>query len=120
MNETINQQDIVESIPSSESLDDIVSVDDVSGNDVVEEIASETTEPVEDVSAGDVQTEVSFPTTENNMPATGTTEFVCTCSEKGLLWESDIASYDITDGLLLLILVFVIVNTAFNVFGKRG
>lgn len=60
-----------------------------------------------DISAGDI-------TAGDIMPLVG----YCSYEAKPLLWESDITDYDTTDGLLLLILIFTIVNTAINVFRK--
>lgn len=110
MNETIIQQDIMDSVPYNQGSYNIVSVDVSSGD--VTAVETETIEtPVADVSGGDV---VTFPPDASQEVQ----QTVCACIEKPLLWESDITNYDTTDGLLLLILIFTILNTALNVFRK--
>ena len=114
MNETINQQDIMDSVPYNQGSDNTVSVDVSSGDLPI--VETETTEaPVADVSGGDVTT---FPPDASLTMMQELQQTTCACIEKPLLWESDISNYDTTDGLLLLILIFTMLNTALNVFRK--
>lgn len=139
------QQTVLEHIPSSQGSYDSVQVssgwseavpaDDVITLPIEEPIAVEEvqedeanededdTEETTDVSTGDVSTgDVSSGdistgdiTAGDTMPLVG----YCSYEAKPLLWESDIADYDTTDGLLLLILVFTILNTSWNIFFRR-
>lgn len=38
------------------------------------------------------------------------TVITCTCAEKSLLFQSDILQYNVTDGLLLLILIVLVIG----------
>lgn len=104
--------------PSADSPSGDSSSGDTSSGDVSVVVSSG------DVSSGDSSGDVTpgdvsggaFPSVVDSPSAT----FSCLYEPKPLLWESDICDYDTTDGLLLLILIFTIVNTAFNVFRKRG
>ena len=115
MYEEIDKQDSVESVLSDEGGNDSVSVDVSSGN-VVPDV------PAEDVSSGNVFNtpiieDAVTGSVDGNISGSGEA-LVCSCVQKPLLWESDINEYDTTDGLLLLILIFTILNTARGWFVK--
>lgn len=105
--------------PSADSPSGDSSSGDTSSGDVSVDVSSG------DLSAGDSSVDVTsgdvsgdaIPSVVADSP---TATFSCLYEPKPLLWESDISDYDTTDGLLLLILIFTIVNTAFTVFRKRG
>ena len=110
--------DVSSDLPSVDSPPGHSSSGDSSSGDVRVDVSSG------DVSSGDSSGDVTpgdvsagaIPSVVDSPSAT----FSCLYEPKPLLWESDISDYDTTDGLLLLILIFTIVNTAFNVFRKRG
>ena len=119
MYETFTQQDDVVLLPSGEDSRNIIpSVDPIL-------ITPDNSTPIESpsVSEGDVSTgDVSMgDISGGDSGSYGSTAISSSClyEPKPLLWESDISMYDTTDGLLLLILVFTILNTAFNIFKRR-
>ena len=145
MYEEIDKQDSVESVLPAEGGNDTVSVDvlsdevvqDVPVEDVPVEDVPVVDAPVEDVPAVDVPVvdapvvDVSSGNAGDNFPVStvltgngsgsvseSVEAVVCSCVQKPPLWESDISEYDTTDGLLLLILLFTILNTARGWFVK--
>lgn len=132
MYEENDKTDIVEPVLSVEGSDGAVPVDvsdgDAAGDVVVDvpvdDIPADNVFPdqAEDVSCGDIFDAPVVGDLSADVIVGDVTEpgqvLVCSCVQKPLLWESDIDEYDTTDGLLLLILIFTILNTAKNWFGK--
>ncbi len=108
--------------PTEETAEDVTDGNtdavDVSDGDTQKEDVSSGDVSDGDVSEGDVSSGDTTPPPDTN--DTLVTYSTCLYEPKPNLWESDIAGYDTTDGLLLLILIFTIANTAFNVFKRRG
>ena len=92
-------------------------------NDIENELSNNT------VSDGDIVFEVYYPTryagnlnylvSGGDVIPTSDIQFSCSCADDTPLWQSDIADYGVTDGLLLLILIVLSIQT-FIVSGKRG
>ena len=101
--EEIQGVEEVQEDEGNENEDDTEETTDVSTGDV----------STGDVSGGDIST--GDITAGDAMPLVG----YCSYEAKPLLWESDVADYDTTDGLLLLILIFTMLNTAWNIFFRR-
>lgn len=108
--------------PTEETTEDVTDGDtdavDVSDGDTEKDGVSSGDISDGDVSKGDISSGDTTPPPDTN--DTLVTYSTCLYEPKPNLWESDIADYDTTDGLLLLILIFTAVNTAFNVFKRRG
>ncbi len=121
-NEPDVEPPVLGDIPPSESVDVDIQVTDgdapthsTSPGDVSEGDVS-----MGDVSTGDISGGDAVPgdkTSRTASPTAGTSalqvEVTCTCSCGDVvpLWDSDIADYSTTDGLLLLILIVAAVNT---------
>lgn len=109
--------------PTAESNDSAV---DVSDGDSESEDVSDGDSASNDISTGDVSDgdtssgDADKPIKQTGATTTAPVYTTCAYEPKPNLWESDINEYDTTDGLLLLILVFTVINTAFNVLRKRG
>jgi len=104
-----------------EELGKDVSDGDSSADDVSDGDSTSNDVSTGDVSGGDTSSgDVDKPSKETGANATAPIYTTCAYEPKPNLWESNIAEYDTTDGLLLLILIFTIINTAFNVLRKRG
>lgn len=109
-------------VPLGEAvIDDSMSIGDpvVDLDDSLEGVVyEEQGEDAVDVSGGDVSgSDVSLGDVSSG--SLSVTYTACLYEPKPNLWESDISEFDTTDGLLLLILVFVVVNTMANVFFRR-
>ncbi|MDE6016519.1 MAG: hypothetical protein K2H41_12630 [Acetatifactor sp.] len=105
-----------------ETENDFVSTDETVQSDVSSGDSSHDASGI-DVSSGDVSTgdvsagDVSGGSSSENRTVYNipeTLEVTCTCHDDTppLLWESDIAQYSITDGLLLLILITLALDVA--------
>ena len=66
----------------------------------------------------DIENELSICTVSDG-DSVSVSDIQCTCVDEIPLWQSNIAEYGVTDGLLLLILVVLTIQTAM-LAGKRG
>ncbi len=129
-NEPDVESPVLGDIPPSEGVNADIQVtdgdaptDSTSPGDVSEGDVSMGDVSTGDTSGGDAVQENK--PTRTASPTAGTTalqvEATCTCScgDVTHLWDSDIAEYSTTDGLLLLILIVAAVNTFLTVRRKK-
>lgn len=110
---TETEPSVLDSVPSPESSEADTSVAVSAGDSSPDTVSGG------DISIGDITASSAVPSTVS--PLVTQTEMVCTCScgDSVSLWESDISEYDTTDGLLLLILGFVVLMTVLSIIGRE-
>lgn len=118
-NEPDVEPPVLGDVPPSESVDADIQVT-VSDGDAPTDSTSPGDVSTGDVSTGDISDGDAVPKDKSSRtasPAPGATALQveatcsCSCGDVVPLWDSDIAEYSTTDGLLLLILIVAAVNT---------
>ena len=112
--------DVLDAVSPVEDSNDSVPVkkeknEDVSSGDSASDVSTGDLSS-EDVSAGDVSAGDSSSKTPvyvipiDDLPEITESLTGCNCCSDVLLWDSDISEYNITDGLLFLILVTLVIS----------